>query len=228
MNIFYVSIQRYQKNPTTKKNDRLGPQSSQPRPRVSGHCPTSWALNGGHTVDGSLQVNTPEVENSSPQKSDEKTGKGRFVFFIFSLFFSGAMSFLSTKSTCFTAFNWMFMMEVGRVITFSRSTVYNSTRKFFNQYLVWKNLVPSTIPAAFLKKNDTHHRPPRLWLNQVAGRWSCHPPRSRFHCRPSQRSPSLAQSSGYLGWMIRRDWWKPMESWNAENACFFVLYGNKS
>lgn len=197
MNIFYVSIQRYQKNPTTKKNDRLGPQSSQPRPRVSGHCPTSWALNGGHTVDGSLQVNTPEVENSSPQKSDEKTGKGRFVFFIFSAFFSGAMSFLSTKSTCFTAFNWMFMMEVGRVITFSRSTVYNSTRKFFNQYLVWKNLVPSTIPAAFLKKNDTHHRPPRLW----PGGWTVILPSSKV-----QVSLQTFSTKSIFGSIIRIPW----------------------
>lgn len=43
------------KNQQQKKTTDF-PQSSQPRPRVSGHCPTSWALNGVNSRLLSLQV----------------------------------------------------------------------------------------------------------------------------------------------------------------------------
>ena len=180
------------------------PRSSQPRPRVSGHCPTSWALNGVNSRLLSLQVNTPEVENSSAQKSDRNSERVGLFFHFFPIFFESDEFFIH-KINMLHCFQLNVHDGSWKSDHFLEIYGLQFKKTFFSQYLVWKNLVPSTIPAAFLKKIDTHHRPPRLdVLNQVAGRWSCHPPRSRFHCRPSQRSPSLAQSSGYLGWMIRQ------------------------
>ena len=235
MNIFYVSIQRYQQTPTTKTKKR--PTWAPEFPNLGHAFQAIVQLPELSMVDRmlmdpinrrllSLQGNTPEVETSSAPENNHRNRKRSFFFSSFFPIFSGEkMSFIHKINMfhCFQLNNDCWKSDHFRDLRNRKTSL-----KSFSTVKSGPFHLPPYLQH-FFKKNDTHHRPPRLdVLNQVAGRWSCHPPRSRFHCRPSQQSPSLAQSSGYLGWMIRRDWWKPMESWNAENACFFVLYGNKS
>lgn len=95
---------------------------------------------------------------------------GRFFFHVFPIFSGEKMSFMH-KIHMLHCFQLNVHDGSWKSDHFFEIYGLQFKKTFFNRYLVWKNLVPSTIPAAFLKKIDTHHRPPRLdVLNQVAGR----------------------------------------------------------